>query len=467
MRVLHVGSGFRPWRRGGLVAYIEDLMAEQVRRGDEVAYFFSGRQYPHLREPRLKRWSREEVALYEVLNSPIYDHGRQPRLETDEPRVDRLFAEVVREFRPDVVHVQEVASVPTSVVDVAHALAVPCVVTLQDYFWLCPSFKLIDADGRPCERRETCGAACTAAEERGPGVLFEATTTYELERMGLLQGVPADVRDRLARRVAATVGAHVKRRRGPQGDTADYRRRREVNVRRLSAAERVVGMSRRVSELHVDLGVDPRGVRTVHLTLDHIAKLRPRTAQLGDGVTFGTLAAFESVSKGGRLLLDAVRLLSEERPGARFRVVVFGWIRPEFARAAAELPAFDLRSTFAPAELDGLLEEIDVGLIPSVWEEAYAFAGVEFLAKGIPVIANDIGGMPDYVEPGRTGWLNRSRTPEELAAIMADVIDHPQQVLDLNAGLRDDPPAAVKTFATHGEEMAAIYAEAVAERSTA
>ena len=52
---------------------------------------------------------------------------------------------------------------------------------------------------------------------------------------------------------------------------------------------------------------------------------------------------------------------------------------------------------FAPAELDAILDEVDVGLMPSVWEEAYGYAGVEFLAKGIPVIANAIGGMPDYV----------------------------------------------------------------------
>jgi len=38
------------------VAYVEDLMHEQVRRGDGVAYFFSGRQYPYVGGPRLRRW---------------------------------------------------------------------------------------------------------------------------------------------------------------------------------------------------------------------------------------------------------------------------------------------------------------------------------------------------------------------------------------------------------------------------
>jgi glycosyltransferase involved in cell wall biosynthesis len=108
-----------------------------------------------------------------------------------------------------------------------------------------------------------------------------------------------------------------------------------------------------------------------------------------------------------------------------------------------------------------MLEPVDVGLIPSVWEEAYAFAGVEFLAKGIPVIANAIGGMPDYVHPGRTGWLNRSCGAEELARIMGDIVDRPQQVVDLNARLRASRAEVVTTIAQHAEEMAGIYDEVI------
>ena len=101
VRVLHVGSGFRPWRRGGLVAYVEDLAGEQLRRGHEVSYFFSGRQYPLARGPRLRRWERDGLAMREVVNSPLYDHGRQPELEVAEPRIERMLADVLAERRPD------------------------------------------------------------------------------------------------------------------------------------------------------------------------------------------------------------------------------------------------------------------------------------------------------------------------------------------------------------------------------
>src|SRR3954454_3273501 len=191
MRLLHIGAGFRPWRRGGLVAYTEDLMGEQVRRGDEVTYFFSGRQYPFGSEPRLRRWERGGVAMLEVVNSPLYDHGRQPELELAEPRLERLLERVLSEVRPDAVHVHELAGLPFSLLDVIRESGTPVVLTLQDYFPLCSTFRLLDAGGRVCLRREI-GADCVAttdADPRHPGLLFEATLLHELPRIPLVRRI--------------------------------------------------------------------------------------------------------------------------------------------------------------------------------------------------------------------------------------------------------------------------------------
>jgi glycosyltransferase involved in cell wall biosynthesis len=102
-----------------------------------------------------------------------------------------------------------------------------------------------------------------------------------------------------------------------------------------------------------------------------------------------------------------------------------------------------------------------VGIMPSIWEEAYGFAGIEFLAKGIPVIANALGGMPEYTRPGETGWLNRSCSAPELARIMRDVIERPEQVARLNASVLAARDEIIKTMARHGDEMDAIYRELV------
>jgi glycosyltransferase involved in cell wall biosynthesis len=469
MRVLHVGTGFRPWRRGGLVAYVEDLMDEQVRRGDEVSYLFAGRQYPLARGPWLRRWERRGVAMLEVVNSPLYDHGRQPEVEVAEPRVERIFARVLAELRPDAVHVQELAGLPFSVLDVLRGSGAPVVMTLQDYFPLCSTFRLLDHDGRVCLRREI-GADCmatTAADPREAGLMIEATVKHHIRHTPVLRDLEKGRLkrrfNRLSQRVAMAEVAR-RRRREPGAAAASpaaFQRRREVNVELLNRTDCVVAMSHRVAEIYSLLGVDSERLRTIHLTLAHIERLKPRHLEAPPGpVTFATLAGFESESKGARLLIDAARLLA----GKRFRLLVLGHVDPRFRAESEGVPDIEIGSRFAPTELDSILDGVDVGLMPSIWEEAYGYAGVEFLAKGIPVIANAIGGMPDYTRDGETGWLNRSRTAEELAEIMAGVIERPSQVVELNAKLRAGRDEIVKPMARHAEEMEAVYRDVMATR---
>jgi glycosyltransferase involved in cell wall biosynthesis len=471
LRVLHVGSGFRPWRTGGLVAYIEDLMEEQVRRGHEVAYFFSGRQYPFARGPRLRRWERDGVAMLELVNSPLYDHGRQPELEIAEPRIENTLARVLEDLRPDAVHVQELAGLPFSVLDVIRLSGTPAIVTLQDYFPLCSTFKLLDADGRVCLRREI-GADCvatSAADPRTPGLMVEATVGFHLTRMPLLRSLRSARRDALIGRVAGSLARRevARRRRDEPGAppaAGEFQRRRDMNVERLNRADRLIAMSHRVAEIYSQLGVDPSRLSTVHLTLAHIERLRPREFRTGRPVTFATLAGFESAAKGARLLLEAIRELSGHAEAGRFRLVVLGHFEPEFAQQAEGLPGIEIRGRYVPADLDAVLDDVDVGIMSSIWEEAYGYAGIEFLAKGIPVIANAIGGMTDYTRDGETGWLNRSCSSGELARIMRDIVGRPEQVAELNAKLLADHGSIVKPLARHVEEMDALYREAIEMR---
>ncbi|HEX8646050.1 MAG TPA: glycosyltransferase [Thermoleophilaceae bacterium] len=466
MRLLHVGSGFRPLRQGGLVAYTEDLMHEQLRRGHEVTYFFAGRHYPLVGGPRLRRWLYEGVAMLEVVNSPLYDHGRQPELELGEPRLERMFARILAEARPDVVHVHELAGLPTSLLDVVREAGAPCVFTLQDYFPLCSTFKLLDHEGRVCLRREIGSdcAATVAARKVPPGVLTDVTLRHEILVRPLLRALdphPPHARvSRLVRAVANRVPAP------PPAPPDAYQRRREVNLERLNRVDLLIAMSDRVGEIYALLGVQPERLRTVQLTLGHIERLTPRTIAARTPVTFGALNVLSDDSKGARPLVDAARLVAAEAPGS-FRLVVHGLVADHLRAEAEAVDAIELCGPYWPNQVDSLLDDIDVGLVPSIWEEAYGYVGVEFLAKGIPVIANAIGGMTDYTRDGETGWLNRSLSAEELARIMLEIVREPQQVTEHNAWILANRDSIVKTVAAHTDEMDAIYGELLGEREGA
>src|SRR5437763_2845638 len=198
MRVLHVGWGFRPWRGGGLIVYAEDVMEGQAARGHDVAYFFAGRRYPRVRRPRLHRWRRRGVAMLELLSSPIavgLDRGtRFPELDLEEPATEAAFRRVLRARGPDVVHVQELTGLPSSLLEVARHESVPVVMTLQDYQALCPTLKLYDSHGEICLRTEPGPECVTCCRDAPPGPIVTrgVTTAFEIER--LTARLPARVR---------------------------------------------------------------------------------------------------------------------------------------------------------------------------------------------------------------------------------------------------------------------------------
>lgn len=480
MRVLHVGSGFRPLLTNGLVIYAEELMAGQLARGHTVGYFFPGRHYPLLRRPRLHRWRRDNgVRMFEWLNSPIVIGALRgtldPEPELAHPGAEEIFRRVLAEFSPDVVHVHDLAGLPSSLVEVARAAGVPITMSLHDYFLLCPVVRLYDVEGRICRRREPgeeCARCCSTAPRdnvalRDQTLGFEGMRARErvpglaaVWRTPLVAGAMPRVGRALASLHAGPPAAAPGPDEPPSAGPAVYDRRRDVNVERLNAFDLLLALSPRSAEIYADLGVGPGKLRLVEITSGHLERLRPtRVAGTREKLTFVALATMTSRQKGADLLLAALRRLAEWGLDDAYRLLVGGYVPPDAERELRAHPGVVLRGPYATDELDALLDDGDVGLMASVWEEVSGLIGREFLAKGLPVVANALGGMVDYTREGDTGWLNRTNDADGLARIMADLIRAPGQVAALSRGIIERRDELILPMERHVAELDEVYAD--------
>ena len=59
--------------------------------------------------------------------------------------------------------------------------------------------------------------------------------------------------------------------------------------------------------------------------------------------------------------------------------------------------------------VEPFLQAADCALCPSVWAEAAGLVNLEALACGLPVVASRIGGIPEFIEDGRTWFPVHSR----------------------------------------------------------
>lgn len=92
------------------------------------------------------------------------------------------------------------------------------------------------------------------------------------------------------------------------------------------------------------------------------------------------------------------------------------------------------------------LAQADLFLLPSE-QESFGLAALEALASGVPVVATDVGGLPEVVRHGETGWLVPVGNPEALAAAVLRLLgDQPRRMAmglaaraDAIARFRPDP----------------------------
>ena len=149
-----------------------------------------------------------------------------------------------------------------------------------------------------------------------------------------------------------------------------------------------------------------------------------RRTELGIGpadVVVGLVARLVA-EKGIPELIDAIDQL-----GPPFRLLLVGPHDPE--KADALPPALLDRATAAGAILTGHREDVhrlyaamDVFCLPS-HREGFPRAAMEAAASGLPVVATDIRGCRQVVEPGVTGALVPVRDARALANALGQAVD--------------------------------------------
>lgn len=132
--------------------------------------------------------------------------------------------------------------------------------------------------------------------------------------------------------------------------------------------------------------------------------------------------------KGHEDLIDAMALCLRSQPAIRCVFIGGPWNGAdgyeEQVRAYARLKLGD-RAIFLGTRYDipQLYADFDVVVHPSHSENVGG--AVESLLLAVPTITTSVGGFPDIVRPGTTGWLVAPKQPAQLAATILDALQDP------------------------------------------
>jgi len=446
MKVLFVSHLFPPRHQAGAENYAARLMRELGRRDHELAVFHSEKIISR-RDGTLVRGEFEGMRRYTFVNNLLY---RSLADSYENPAAERAFAEVLQEFDPELVHFHHLLHLSARLPELAKRHGARVVMTLHDFWLQCPRFGQMLYKGKE---------VCTGPEDQKCG---DCLSNFKLgqsavERIGV--GVASFLGEHLGvdlaglaermRPVRQRMEAGREETRTFEITAAEVRARNHTLADACAAVDQFFSPSRVVRDQLVGWGLPADRVRCSPYGLDverfeRVPRAPKKPVRVG---YLGTISAH----KGVHVLVAAAKLLD----GAALTIDIYGRSSyyPEYARSleqAAEGTPVRFRGELDPAEVPRALHDIDVLVVPSLWYENSPLTIHEAFASGLPVIASDLGGMKELVQPGRSGFLFPAGDAAALAAILRRLAAAPETLADL------DPPQPTSIGET-ADELEVVY----------
>ncbi|WP_136809831.1 glycosyltransferase family 4 protein [Desulfosediminicola flagellatus] len=318
--------------------------------------------------------------------------------------VGKLERLIVQE-KPDIAHLHNIYHQLTpSIVPVLKKHGVKVIVTLHDYKLICPSYLALKA-GEICD-------ACQGKYFWNPFI----SNCQESRLQGLLFSIEAYWHK--WKRSYDGVDLFL----APSGFLAD------VTAKRIATDK--------IQILHNGIDTD---------------KYQANFSDQGYALYFGRL----SKEKGITTLLQAHKHLAAELP---LKIVGTGPLEGELRK---DYPTVEFLGYQSGQSLHDVIANAAFVVMPSEWYENCSMAVLESMAFGKPVIGSRIGGIPEQVEDGKTGFLFEMGNVHKLTEAMTALLENSTLLFQMGRAAREKLEKEY-SLVEHNQQLLRIYSNLLA-----
>ena len=141
-------------------------------------------------------------------------------------------------------------------------------------------------------------------------------------------------------------------------------------------------------------------------------------------ITIGTTKSLEKYY-GIDILIKAFSRIVKDYPNIKLKLVGDGTYKNKLIQLIEDFNIND-KCVIIPAvdclEIPSILSTFDIYVLPSIAPESFGVAALEASASGLPVIASNIGGIPEIIIDKVTGILVAPNSVEKLAGALLELI---------------------------------------------
>lgn len=430
---------------GGVTVYIRNLIEAMIKMGGwEIFFVSSGRAYNRKRKDtyieKTTNCFGENCKSYQIVNSPVLAPAYLSFPNPEDYLYDKSLKNIVRELiatigNLDVIHFQNLEGLSIRVLELKSDFPqIKFIYTLHNYFLFCPQVMLWKKDAESCSEKQ-CGKICISCMPKDvfkDKVILNQQINYDREHDGTVLQKYLEEQKILEEKYANYLGnkqENIEKARQEQLTQyfKEFRNKNIIYVNRYM--DTILTVSNRVYKISASFGVNPNKMKVSYIGTE-IAEFQKRyCAYPFQGEIFHICyIGYMRKMKGFYFFLDALQAIPEEL-SKKISVT----IAAKITDATVMEKIYKLKPNYADIivymgykreELPQILNDIQLGILPVLWEDNLPQIAIEMKANGIAVLSSDLGGAMELTISKE--FVFKAGNIEDFIEKLTFIIKHPK-----------------------------------------
>ncbi|MDP4173537.1 MAG: glycosyltransferase [Bacteroidota bacterium] len=331
--------------------------------------------------------------------------------------VERYFSKIISGGDYDIIHFQHLGEWSSLLLPmVAKACKKKVILSIHDYFFWCPEYNLVN------EKLQKCGKEKADFSDKDCIKCLSEKRIADDRRLSL--------------------------------DMESYLLMREIITKNVIAtADKIIVPSKFVKDkLLSTFGTDveqkvivvEHGIVVPELNLD---LLNQKTNE-GESLRIGFLGNLYD-RKGAEVFLKTIEHVNKKN----IEFSIFGFVPPQYSDRLNNLDV-KVFGQYNRNDLPSLLANIDMIIVPSIWDETYCMTVNEALALGVPVLASSVGAINERIINNENGFLVAPNDSHALVDQILEIFNNREKLSLVRNNLKK---IKIKTLKENIDDYENIY----------
>lgn len=323
---------------------------------------------------------------YEGIRVIALRHKRAPKnldISLGDGSMNDIAKYLLSTEKPDIVHIGHPMRV-NEIAIVAKSFNIPYIITLTDFWMLCPKTILIDSGGNLCSgpsEGKVCAQYCP-----------EYSSSFITHRLTTAKSI-------------------------------------------LLEAQKIISPSNFLGSIFKE-EFRELDIEVIEYGISHNVIKNNKKYKKGDALIF-CYAGSLSHHKGVHVLMEAFKKIRSQNIALR----IFGtgadplYFNKLLSMAKGD-PRIKFGGVFPKEKVGDILSDVDVVVVPSLWYENCPHIVLEALVCRTPVVISSMAGMPEYIKDDITGFTFSRGNRDGLKEILEKIVDNPTILNDVKENMK-------------------------------